>query len=76
MSNEKQIKSRIQQKMDTSANWEIAGDKGFVPLKGEIIVYMDNDGSHRIKVGDSNTNVNDLPFVSTLVQINRWEADD
>lgn len=65
MSNEKQIKSRIQQKMDTSANWKIAGEKGFVPLKGEIIVYMDDDGSRRIKVGDSSTNVNDLPFVST-----------
>ena len=76
MSNEKQIKSRTQQKMDTSANWEIAGEKGFVPLKGEIIVYMDDNGSRRIKVGDSSTNVNSLPFVSTLVQINRWEDND
>ena len=63
------IKTRIQLKSDTEANWNKAGPKngsnGFVPLLGELIVYT-ADATHpfsRLKVGDGNTNVVNLPFI-------------
>jgi len=56
-------------KSDTEANWNKAGPKngsnGFVPLLGELIVYT-ADEAHpfsRLKVGDGNTNVINLPFI-------------
>lgn len=55
---QKQIKTRIQQKHDTSANWAKA--TSFVPLKGEIVVY---DDLGRIKVGDGTNTVANLKFV-------------
>lgn len=68
-SNEKIIKSRQQQKTDVSTSWKIAGDNGFIPKKGEIIVYGTYDSNNnkvadrpRLKVGDGISNVNDLPF--------------
>lgn len=60
---EKQIRGRFQQKTDTSQNWEKAGNNGFIPKKGEIIVYQD-DTSSKIKIGDGVTNVNILEFSS------------
>ena len=69
MANIPTIKSRIQLKNDTEANWNKAGPKdgsqGFIPLKGELIVYS-ADEAHpfsRLKVGDGKTNVVALPFV-------------
>jgi hypothetical protein len=63
------IKTRIRLKSDTEANWNKAGPRdgsaGFVPLAGELIVYT-ADATHpfsRLKVGDGNTNVVDLPFI-------------
>lgn len=63
------IKTRIQLKSDTEANWNKAGPKegspGFVPLQGELIIYS-ADSNHtfsRLKVGDGSTNVVDLPFI-------------
>lgn len=63
------IKTRVQLKSDTEANWNKAGPKegsnGFVPLSGELIVYT-ADATHpfsRLKVGDGETNVVDLPFI-------------
>ena len=63
------IKTRIQLKSDTEANWNKAGPKegsaGFVPLSGELIVYT-ADAAHpfcRLKVGDGVTNVTNLPFI-------------
>ena len=63
------IKTRIQLKSDTEANWNKAGPKegsdGFVPLLGELIVYT-ADSTHpfsRLKIGDGNTNVVSLPFI-------------
>ena len=63
------IKTRIQLKSDTEANWDKAGPKngsnGFVPLLGELIVYT-SDATHpfsRLKVGDGATNVVSLPFI-------------
>lgn len=56
---EKKLKTRIQQKADTSANWGKA--TAFVPLKGEYIYYSD---LHRVKVGDGVTKVGELPFLA------------
>lgn len=63
------IKTRIQLKSDTEANWNKAGPKdgspGFIPLRGEIIIYS-ADETHafsRLKVGDGETNVVTLPFI-------------
>jgi hypothetical protein len=63
------IKTRIQLKSDTEANWNKAGPKdgsnGFVPLSGELIVYT-ADATHpfcRLKVGNGVDNVVNLPFI-------------
>lgn len=69
------IKTRIQLKSDTEANWKksvLVADGGekvsgnsFVPLSGELIVYT-ADATHsfcRLKVGDGVTNVVALPFI-------------
>lgn len=53
------VKTRIIQKHDSSANWAKATT--FVPLKGEIIIY---DDWKKIKIGDGATKVNDLPFTN------------
>ena len=63
MANEKVIKTRIQLKNDTEANWNKAIN--FIPKQGEIIIYS-ADESHpfsRLKVGDGNTTVTTLPFI-------------
>ena len=56
------IKTRIQLKSDTEANW-IAHP--IVPLAGELIVYT-TDATHsyaRLKIGDGQTNITNLPFI-------------
>ena len=60
---EKTIKSRLQMKNDTEANWKKAVN--FVPKAGELIIYNidDEHRAQRIKVGNGEDNVNDLPFV-------------
>ena len=65
------IKTRIQLKSDTEANWNKAGPKegsnGFVPLLGELIVYT-ADTTHpfsRLKIGNGSTNVVRLPFIDS-----------
>ena len=68
------IKTRVQLKCDTEANWNksvLVADGGekesgtsFVPLRGEVIIYSADD-THpfsRFKVGDGETNVVRLPF--------------
>ena len=52
------VKTRIIQKHDSSANWAKATT--FVPLKGEIIIY---DDLGKVKIGDGTTKVNDLQFL-------------
>lgn len=83
---EKIVLGRIVHKHDIEANWGKA--TGFIPMKGEIIVYdVDNSYNYeRFKIGDGVQNVNDLPFVDeyifeeinqkSQVQIITWEADD
>ena len=60
---ENNIKSRIQLKNDTEANWLKAVN--FTPKAGEIIVYNvdDTHDRQRIKIGDGEKNINDLPFL-------------
>ena len=53
----KLLKTRMQQKIDTSQNWAKATN--FVPLKGEICIYSD---LHRMKVGDGTSKIGDLDF--------------
>lgn len=65
MAQEKFISTRIQHKTDTSENWAKA--TGFIPKKGELIIYSD---LNRIKVGDGIHNVNDLPFTEALGNLN------
>ena len=54
----KEIKTRIQNKNDTSENWIKAVN--FVPLKGEIIIYND---TLQFKIGDGTTLLSQLEFV-------------
>jgi hypothetical protein len=63
---EKRLNTRIVHKHDIQSNWEKA--TGFIPMKGEIIIY-DTDMNYsyeRCKIGDGNTNVNNLPFVNDI----------
>lgn len=65
-----QFRTRVMQKIDTTANWR--QNLTFIPLKGEIIIYSDYqtevvDGVTKnipgIKIGDGTTYGIDLPFV-------------
>ena len=71
------IKTRVQLKSDTEENWRKSvlstdhpnGQKNsgtsFVPLLGELIVFIADDAHpfSRLKIGDGNTNVLSLPFI-------------
>ena len=61
---ETKIKTRVIHKHDIEANWEKAVN--FIPKQAEAIVYDkdDNYAYPRLKIGDGETNVNDLPFIS------------
>lgn len=58
------IYRRMQQKYDTEANWSLYPN--FVPLQGEIVVYAPdvNHQELRFKIGNGNTPILELPFVS------------
>lgn len=72
------IKTRIQLKCDTEANWnksvlvseggvEKTTGTSFIPREGEVIIYKADD-THpfsRLKVGDGVTNVVRLPFIDS-----------
>ena len=62
----KNLKTRIQNKHDTEANWAKATT--FKPLAGELIIYDkdSNNAKPRFKVGDGTTTVNNLPFVADV----------
>ena len=69
MAQTKEFFTRIQHKHDIEANWIKAVN--FTPLNGEIVVY-DKDTTHnyaRIKIGDGETKINNLPFFDALVAI-------
>lgn len=69
----KKITTRIQNKSGKYSEWLLADN--FIPMKGEIIVYIpDNEEDSRpmaIKVGDGETLVNELEFLQ-----NDWLQDD
>lgn len=59
----KTMSARVQLKCDTEINWNKA--LNFVPHRGEAIIYS-ADSTHpfsRLKVGDGNTSVSNLPFI-------------
>ena len=60
-----QYNARIKLKSDIEDNWIIAGNNGFIPLEGELIIYAaDNTYPYcRLKVGDGQTNVTSLHFI-------------
>ena len=66
------IKTRIQLKNDTEANWVKAVN--FRPLRGEVIIYLPDDTHHffRLKVGDGIATVNDLPFLGSEIDLNNF----
>ena len=73
---EKTLNTRMQQKHDVEANWLRATN--FIPKAGEIIVY-DADANYsipRIKVGDGETLINELPFATNIVEQPNWDETD
>ena len=60
----KNLKTRIQNKHDTEANWAKATT--FKPLAGELIIYDkdSNNAKPRFKIGDGITTVTNLPFLA------------
>ena len=60
---EKTLKTRIQNKRGTTADWANGTAPNFVPKDGEIVAYTD---VHRIKIGDGATTVSALPFVDKV----------
>lgn len=60
---EKTLKTRIQNKRGTTAEWATGTAPNFVPKDGEIVAYTD---VHRVKIGDGTTKVSDLPFVDKV----------
>lgn len=60
--NNKKIQIRAQQKHDIEANWN--NTPNFIPLNGEIIIYDEdeNNPTARVKIGDGETTINNLPF--------------
>lgn len=67
------LNTRIQHKTDTTANWDKATN--FIPLKGELIVYDDNNGQPpKFKVGDGISNIKDLRF-STVDEVTKATQD-
>jgi hypothetical protein len=68
----KTIKGKVAHKHETEADWLLSS---YVPEAGEIVIY-DEDKNHsysRIKVGDGERFVKDLPFSDTGVD---WNESD
>lgn len=62
----KTLITRIQNKIDTEANWNSAT---WIPLEGEVIVYTFADGkAPQIKVGNGVDIPKDLPFSSADIK--------
>ena len=59
----KNLKTRIQHKIDIEAHWNLA--ETFTPLKGEFIIYDidDNHATTRLKIGNGIQTVTQLPFM-------------
>lgn len=70
----KYINARIQHKHDTATQWGLKPN--FIPEAGEIIIY-DADSTHdtRFKVGDGQTKISVLPFVTGVTSVNGQTGD-
>ena len=68
-----EIRAKMQQKVDSFDNWQIAGNNGFIPKRGEFIVYQDSDRT-KLKIGDGNKTVNKLPFFTEGVGQTTYNA--
>lgn len=56
------IQRRMKQKTDTAANWAKA--QNFIPLKGEIINFQEDDSTlTKQKIGNGVTSIDNLPFM-------------
>ena len=68
MANTKDFYTRIQNKHDTEENWN--NNSSFIPMQGEIIIYDidENYNYERMKIGDGNTSVINLPFIDIINQ--------
>lgn len=67
----KTFDTRIQNKRDTTANWNKATE--FIPLPGEVIIYTDRHNENDkivpgIKIGDGITTIVNLPFIDEVVK--------
>lgn len=58
---EKTLKTRIQNKRGTTAEWAAGTAPNFIPLDGELVIYKD---VNKIKIGNGTSKVGDLPFVA------------
>lgn len=71
------LNARVIHMHDIEANWLLATN--FIPKKGEIIVYDKDETTPyiRLKVGDGETLVNDLKFVTDniLDTIITWDNE-
>lgn len=75
----KEIKTRIQNKRDTAANWEAVATT-FQPLDGELIIVDTSAGKTRFKVGRYDTAkgrllyYNEIPFTDEFINMVSTEA--
>lgn len=70
----KNLKARIILKHDIEENWLKA--ENFIPLIGEIIIYDADDTFDypRIKIGDGQTLVSNLPFINDVLTDDEIDA--
>lgn len=59
------MKTRIQHKRDTASNWSTVAST-FVPKDGEIILYDTKAGDLRMKIGDGEKPLSELPFIDEI----------
>ena len=70
----KQINARVALKHDIEANWITAGEHGFCPMAGEVIIYDIEANGYpytRYKIGKKDAegnliNINNLPFETNI----------
>lgn len=77
---EKNVKTRIKCKTDTSANWTA---KNPVLYAGELIVVITANGEKRFKIGDGTKTYKQLPFQDEVlrgliptISLKTWVAAD
>lgn len=64
---------RMQQKRDSTQKW---ADSSFVPRDGEIIVYKDENSIRRIKIGDGESTLDKLKFITGEIYVQEESPED